>query len=115
MSPALHLKPNKSSPPLEVWLQLSLLTRQDIYHSSARGTHSAAAKTSARSEMSGIVAAACCVYFLLPSVCFCSSVMPPGDPAPRMPPRDTSPSLKCSVDGRFVQHDNERLLTPQAS
>jgi len=74
--------------------------------------YSAAAKTSACSEMSGIVAAACCVYFLLLS--FCSR------PFVRVASRRTGfshaplwhiPSLKSSFEGTFVQQSEEGFLT----
>lgn len=78
--------------------------------------YSAAVKTSARSKMSRIVAAACCVYFLLPSFCLRLFALVAFRRVgfSHGPPWHVS-SLKCSFDGTFVRDDNEGPPHPAAT
>lgn len=63
--------------------------------------------------MSRIVAAACCVYFLLPFLLFQTARLCYLQASGLLTcPLWHVPSLKCSFDGTFVKHDNEGSPTP---
>lgn len=88
-----HLKPDKSY----LWRSAHNSpspTTQVIYHSFTWMMYSAAVKMSACSEMSRIVTAACCVYFLPPS--FCSAMLPLGEWASHTAPV-TCPIFKVQL------------------
>lgn len=75
--------------------------------------YSAETKTCAHSEMSRIVAAACCVYFLLPFLLFQTARLCYLQASGLLTcPLWHVPSLKCIFDGTFVKHDNEGSPTP---